>query len=248
MKRSEQAHLSVGSPTMLEFEKDPKVLEKKVTEFLPGIVKESPIKLMVCDLDEVLVRICPKWLVEAFKVGMVDEELVNPLAVDARTKYNISEYMGVSQEEALRVYDTLDFYDDLVPTKLGAALSFASSKEVIKLAIVSHNTPRNLESKRRFCKKFWPRASRFFLPLDQPKSDIINEKGLGGYCTFCDDSVAVMCDVVANTDPIGKEFLMPLYGYNGEDSFPDVLIQAMAESGATLRYYSPSSEGPSPVI
>jgi len=224
--------------TGLKFEEDFDTLKRKMLEQMPALTGESPVHLVVSDLDEVLVRISVKWAARLFSAGRLDRPY-GPEELYGREEYNLAEFLGLGGGEALAAYDCPGFYDDLAPTRLGEILSLLSEKGRIKLAIVSHTTGGNTGSKREFCSRFFPSADRFFLPLSRRKSDVIVSKGLGGYSTFIDDSVAVMCDVAARTGIAGKEFLMPRYGYNVERLLPRPLLTALAESGASLRYYEP---------
>jgi hypothetical protein len=214
---------------------DPETIRARIAAMGRSVTGGTDRRLIVCDLDDVLVPISPKLAALAVIAHGLDTSLADPDRVAARETFQVGEYLGGLSWDDMKEFYRGDFYSDLRPTTLGRGVAAAAARGAIRLAIVSHTTDETRESKLRFCQRFFPGVTVLTPPIGSPKSEAINEAGLGDYSTFADDHPENVHDVAANTFSVGKEFMMPSYGYNRElrDETQEILL---ANRAVLVRY------------
>ena len=196
----------------------------------------SKNRVLVFDMDEVLVNISPQWyrLIREnwnlFEGKVKDLGDLTEAQVLSRDKYYIEEWLRLGDslnpevnELILDLYRKGDFYAGCVPTSIGDSLQILAQQSVVKkIYIVSHTIPETLDSKLKFVKKYFNHDKIEFvsIPLNTTKSEFLNTIE---YTTFVDDSPEVMKDVITNTKSDFKEFLMPELGYNNLNDHPELL-------------------------
>lgn len=141
-------------------------------------------KILVSDVDEIIVNITPKWVQRIYdereyfdNFFNLDDEydpIKHYLKVLYRPDYYINNWLLKPElkermtrqhkiqliKDMISVYDTNDFYDDLEPTSLGVTLSnilnYKAKDLVDKLIIISKSSgDASSESKIRFLKKLF---------------------------------------------------------------------------------------------
>lgn len=195
----------------------------------------------IFDLDEVLVNIGIKWISRFVKEGFLPtstppEEILK-LALQ-HPEYYFWRRIGLDEEKTSIYQDCEDYYDELEPTNLGKNINSLAKTGRIRAVIITHcvNGCVN-ESKKRFCRKYFPDVLVVYTPLHIPKSEVINKLKLNAYSTFTDDSVKVLMDVARNTFSFGKELLVPKMGHNGVEKFSEEDKTFLVENGITLTHY-----------
>ena len=195
-------------------------------------------RLLVSDLDEVLVMACHKVIRLAYSDGNEEAKaLFLPSDFVAREKYHL-----FSDPTTFGKYYGKGHYDTLIPTKLGQGLSdmLAEANPLLDLAIISHHdekNPESRESKEQFVKRWWPQAKLFIVDTGIPKSETILKEGLSNWTTFIDDRIDIVADVVLNTMSIGKEVMLPRFGYNGLDKLSDEVLAEFERRNVSVKYY-----------
>jgi len=224
-------------------------------------------KLIISDLDECLVNITPKWILIGKELGIFSPEITSE-DIFNRKHYYISDFIdwerikGHIKDKSIKnkddlakiIYNQKGFYDDLAPTKLGIALSRFLDNKLIDLVIISHHScEKSRDSKIDFIKKYFPSCQYYIINTNQRKSWIVNGQKLNDYTTFIDDSLINIYDMIVNSNSVGKEFIIPKYGYNdvfyidennkAEDKNPtklDIDMLDMIDSvGCSINYLDP---------
>ena len=209
--------------------------------------------LVICDFDQVIVNIDSKWALLFYKscpeyfekFGLTDDEIfdkfIEPLAISKRTDYCVSQFLGIQKGSKYEkiFFDAYsecpDFYDDLPFTQMGRVLDSLSQSGKIRLYILSHCMDRkDSDSKLKFIQKNLPKAEYTLVTKGTKKSFAINEKNLNHYSIFIDDSLDNIEDVFLHTQSVGKEFIIPVFGYNRNF---DYLLSPMAKNMSTLKQY-----------
>lgn len=215
---------------------------ENIEAFKEAMTRDISIKkIVVSDMDEVIVNITPKWasmIVDHMthsKVSTDEQSVLN------REKYYLTDWLGFADNDfALKLMceqgDT--FYDDLELTPMGRGLAQSLEQGILdELVILSHSPAEmNNTSKIRFVQKHFPadKTRLLLVDLNSSKADAINEHGIA-YTTFIDDRLDIVQDVVANTDSNNKEFMMPELGYN---KVPKELIDRIVAVGSTIGQYA----------
>ena len=200
-------------------------------------------KLIVVDVDDVLVHIATPWVIRAVQrvpqIAMVAPHLAEWLrtapsqvihdTVIARPQPHIQQWMvqehGVP-EELIPKIDLVyradpEFYDELVPTTFCAGLIAALSLpgRVNHIHAVTHNYANSdpcVESKDRWLRNMLGGPERLtihHIEAGQKKSEVIRE-----HCpepdSFADDAMKNVIDVLLNDDVRPHEILIPRMGHN----------------------------------
>lgn len=197
---------------------------------ISGLVEEGK-KLVVSDFDETAVNITFKWVEIGKQLGIFPVE-ITPEMVLNRKEYYITKLISdkhfneklkphikdpnikTKDDLACVIYKQSNFYDDLLLTEFGNALKTLNDNKLIDLVFISHTMKENKESKENFIKKNFPGATYYLVDAKVKKSEVINDNNLNNYSTFADDSLNIIYDVILNTNSVGKEFIIPKFGYN----------------------------------
>ena len=214
---------------------------------------------VLTDMDEVLVNISPKWIMNVYNHPQLDgkfnREKVDSLldyyddfieALLLRDEYYIEKWLEIEDESAKalcrNIYEQDNtFYDDLGATHLANELRFALARGAITLTVISHCVnEQSAASKKKKKKKFFDGLTVEFIcvPLNEKKSDEVIARKLN-YQVFIDDMVKNAEDIMTLTGAPDKNFMVPYLGYNMVDlaSFADriddskgkVLVSAVKE-------------------
>lgn len=216
----------------------------------------SKKKVIVSDLDEVLVDSVPVWVWMVLKKNGV-EDIIPPAVSDFefldllrnRLDYFVTPFIKgmlgkveATEKEIADVYNAHpDFYADLSPTKIGCALSYTDSVSHLnntQLHILSHypeSETENLitESKKRFVERNFPNAVFHQIPMTQSKGEYIRDN-IPDVATFIDDRLDIVKDFLKKVNPVGVEILMPTFGYNEPDD--EILELVHKTSSRYLRF------------
>ena len=190
-----------------------RLMDKSTVEMAVG----DGWRTIVCDVDEVVAPIVPKWVCLAVAAGLAREDEVSPERVIGRPVYDICDWLGVAPERMFPLYGE-DFYDDLPPTTFGNALQLINASGNGHIVFITHTVERTRRSKDAWLARYFPRTRVIHLPAGASKSKAIREN-IPEYSTFVDDRPDVLGHAVLHTTSFGKEFIMPAFGYN-EDVGP----------------------------
>jgi len=169
------------------------------------------------------------------KNDFLRELLTVPININYREQYYIEEWLFENKHPqeikdiAYNVYfNNNTFYDDLPPSKFFMALYNMLRGDILeRIVVVTHALDKTLpvnKSKMRWLAKQFKEAGDivdldfFLLDHHETKSQCINQE-VSNYNAFVDDSLKNIRDVIENTNSYGKEFFIPLYGYNMD--FPE---------------------------
>jgi len=205
-------------------------------DFMRRAMMDQGLPVLACDLDEVLVPIMPKWVGLLADRGLCDPALADPAACVARTSYRVDDYTGASNVDVMDVYGE-DFYDDLEPTTLGAALAALIEVGAVRACIISHTVPRTEASKRAFCARHWPGVEVVAIPGHMPKGPVV-ARHCPDWSTFVDDVPENLLSAAATSLAVGRELLMPSFGYNRE--LPHGLEYIASRGFVSVQRYEPA--------
>lgn len=205
--------------------------------------REPERMYIICDIDEILVLQTPKWckmLYEQYKDDpimnkylVLNELLCNKDLVLGRGEYYLNKWLANPDipldtvpkeinETILDVTDTIDFYDDLKPTKMGYAIqAMCQSPRVAKIYFVTKNDDGPAwESKKKFMDKYFnfgEKGEMIRVPLDKTKSEYINKyiKDKEKINVIFEDHPKNIIDILDNALQDNKEVVVmyPDYGY-----------------------------------
>lgn len=202
-------------------------------------------RIIVTDMDEVLINISFKWYQlirkdwDYFKEYFKDYGELNEPEVLQRNIYILSDWLKKDEIEKLpeevierfmNLYEDTDFYDldfnQLTPMGNGI-IAMAKESYVKKIYIISRTTSnRTAQYKARLFKKVFARADdkieMILVPNNVSKSSIINDNKIN-YTTYIEDNLNEIEDVVLNTNVLLKEIMIPVLGYNNIQTKPDVV-------------------------
>jgi len=171
-------------------------------------------RTIVCDVDEVVVPIVPKWVALASQAGIIEEMRDFEKVINRKT-YEIADWLEIPEdrrEEFQALYGE-DFYAGLPPTRMAQGLKMLSGKGSTRLVFITHTVEINRESKEGWLRRQFPQATIIHVPLGGSKSAAIREN-IPEYSTFVDDRPDLLGHAVMHTTSFGKEFIMPAFGYN----------------------------------
>lgn len=212
------------------------VIAERIRKFKVDDFVANGRKVVVSDLDEVLVNITIPWIVairESGKAPQIPADLSIRDIINRR-EYYISKEYDVDVEIVNSFYSG-DFYRRLKPTTIGAAFAEMLKQGSIDLCIVSHGMEPTNKSKAEWVKRWFPKATLIIADMDQKKSEVINGSKFSDYSMFLDDRPEVMLDVLENTNSLGKELMMPQYGYN--NNFAALVKDRIVNRGVTFSYF-----------
>jgi len=196
-------------------------------------------RVLVCDFDDVLVPFSEKMVHRMFNhkhefKGEIEFNINNntPEAINARDTYDVVEWLAKDKKNmapdlkkrVLALIDEPNFYDRLPPTKFALDLAYQSKNPNYHLIlyIISNCLDSHIEAKRKYIKELFKDTKSTIefipIPLMMKKSEIINNNKID-YNMFIDDKGENIIDVVTNTNSYGREFAMPVKGYNQTDHF-----------------------------
>lgn len=208
----------------------------------------SPI--IVCDVDEVIFNIAPKWvkkmihneklftrirnLKPIIEYNNSEERLIK--CVNERDEYNLLEWLQlpkISHGLAMSLYrDDPNFYKDLEITKFG--LNLKANPTSRRIVFVSHVLGGLADdSKREMLDYYFNGCNYSYYPVYRGfnKSDKIMEV-CPDFDVFVDDNVGNMLDVMQKCGKPGMKFIYPALGYNA--LAPVMLSEVVAEKKLDL--------------
>lgn len=210
----------------------------------------STPKIVVSDMDEVLVNITPKWskmIIEHMEDPIVDPNNLPDFIPDYdqyvlnRSEYYLYNWLGFKDNEfalSLMCEQGDTFYDDLELTPMGKSLVASLEQGILDQLVILSHTPEamNNTSKINFIKRHFPvdKVRLLLVDLKKSKADAINEHQIP-YTTFIDDRLDIVQDVFENTDSGNKEFIMPKLGYN---EVPEEFVNKVTSLGSTIGQYT----------
>lgn len=200
--------------------------------FYGVIMANTKKKLVICDIDNVVVIPDPKWIAEAFKKKVIFNRVSNWAIIHAacggresfekavmdRLVYDLPEWLGlpdIARETFLNAYkDNETFYQGLPLTKFGSELVLRNQGH--KIVFVTHVLGGKSDvSKREWIFNNFKNTDFTYEAIDisEPKSKIISTM-YGDFDVFVDDYPANHLDVMEKCGNEKKEFIFPSYGYN----------------------------------
>ena len=191
-----------------------------------------------------------------------DLEQMTPL-INSRPTYYLNEWLmkkeivnddmfeGYQKEcipTLMEVYARSDFYENLLPTRLGITIARMLKNGMIRKAVVvsklTEYSDKGKASKERFLKKLFAgsmdKVDIYYLRETDKKSDVINSlttEVLNDVSFFADDHVPNIVDVLENTSLTNYQLLIPSYGYNTDIS--SVNDASLRTKHSKLSFYSP---------
>ena len=189
-------------------------------------------KLIVTDVDNVVVIPDAKWIAEAFKKKVIFNRIKNWSIVHAafggkeefikavmgRLIYDIPEWLGlpdIARGTFMKAYtDNETFYRGLPLTKFGNELLLRNNGN--KIVFVSHVLGGASDQSRYDWIHDTFKNTDFVyeaVDINEAKSKIISQM-YGDFDVFIDDAPANLMDVMEQCGNESKEFLFPSYGYN----------------------------------
>lgn len=221
---------------------------------------------IICDVDEIIVNQTPKWCKKIFEYSKTDKEFANeikvckelldPNIVLARDKYYLNEWLkndnleSISQENFKKMMDLCfedkNFYDDLVPTKMGLALNgLCNTDRVEKIYFITKNAKNgNWDSKLRFLERYFfvdGKTEIIRVPLNKSKSEYINKyvKDKDRVNVLLDDEPNNIKDILANS--LSNNTLVVLFpihcGYSLARNTTVEELEEYEKNGKEIRYY-----------
>ena len=185
---------------------------------------------MVCDVDDIIFNITPKWTFQSFRDKHLNRHIKNrePLRtinnplhfinyVLTRETYYLNDWLQIPklhQENFLEIYSADPFfYDDLRLTPFGKSLLLL--KDARHVYFVSHVMEDVVDEskKKRLLELFKINATYLPVPFGQKKSEVINAH-CPDFDIFVDDAMSNHLDVLTNCKSEGKNFVMPLFRHN----------------------------------
>jgi len=211
-------------------------------------------RVIVADMDEVIVNIVPLWVYTAIVNKPMLEEYFDldinysPEMVLQRETYLIQEWLkrkdvGEVPKSIMAIFNSLyckdkNFYAKCPPTPMAMGLRESLNHDVLeKLYIVTHCFEGTEEWKRDWLINFFGTDDRIVfvpVPLSEKKSDAFKELEIE-YDVFIDDSLKNIKDVMENTNSFDKEFMIPKLGYNKRT---EELTNLAKDYFAQVIYYS----------
>jgi hypothetical protein len=225
--------------------------------------------IYIFDMDEVLVDISPSnyrairfnW--RKYHQWFKDYGPLTKAQIISRPEFQIDEWMF--RDEINRMPDAeriplkakikqimfkdffnKDIYAYLEPTifarKTLLNKSFMDHNRVEKVYIVTRYTDKTLEdAKKKFVKKWFnhPKVEFLGVPYTSKKSELFKTLGVN-WNVLIDDELKNIADFAENFDIKGKEFLIPITGYNEMPLGLDLLIK---EKGGTYSYFEKEDLG-----
>ena len=212
-------------------------------------------QIIVCDIDEVVVNITPKWvelaLFDEFLIGRCEFDVLKEgfgksqkerdLLVLNRETANIQEWLKASTVGRLYMetlyFDNPHFYDDLFLTQFGKELvQTTNSKSLIFVSHTKLDSEIN-QSKLNFIERNFPGCKVHLVELGQPKSAVIKER-IGKFDIFIDDGLNNIKDVMRYTDCNGAAFFSPSLGYNRNEDIVLEIKELSKEKNTSFGYYT----------
>lgn len=212
------------------------------------------IKLVVCDVDDVIVNTSIKWVAKALAEDPIFNRVENPNPIYAafandkeafdklvmgRDEYYLNKWLGlpnVAFNYFMEVYlNDGRFYDDLTPTTL--AMNFVAHSDTNKYIFVTHCGGGVCDlSKKNLIDRVFKNTNYTYeaVPMGVPKSEVIALK-YSNFDVFIDDDPRNHIDVMQNCGKEGQEYLFPLYGYNA--NLPFLAEQMIIDKKLTLNAY-----------
>jgi 5'(3')-deoxyribonucleotidase len=218
------------------------------------MIKSSKKVDIAVDMDEVLVNISPKWIMDVYNHpgmdGKFNKEKVEAMLTSfdeyiecflLRDSYYIEKWLEITDPEAIKlcrsIYDdNEDFYDGLPPTYLTRELKVLMATGRTNVTIVSHCVnEKSITSKRKWISYTFPDLEIKFIPvpLGTKKSDAMKANNVI-FDVFIDDMTKNIRDVAENLGSPEKEFLIPSLGYNQEDVLNLGLDETLNDKGVFL--------------
>lgn len=244
----EQAKMIEQSLIRSEKEALSKPLNKEEINTINNFYSNRSKKIIITDVDEILVNIAPKWVKltydhkDEFKGffkfkkdfdvkknnaqilyrpyyrldrWMLDERNLNKLPLSEAQKY---------LDKFLDLYNQPDFYDDLVPTRLGSALASALTvnKLLDKIIVISRvTTDVSADSKTRFLKRlfrgYMHKVEILYVGEKESKADAIKTipaDQLRQVAALYEDENRNVAEMLGETDLNTIQVYMPNFNYN----------------------------------
>jgi hypothetical protein len=187
---------------------------------------------IICDVDEVIFSLSPKWVSMALKDKILFPRIRNFDVIAAhnagkdafiacvlnRTEYDLTKWLGLSdlaKDYFMDIYrECTTFYSDLPLTTFGTNLLV--NKQAKKMIFVSHvvGGPVDDSKKEAIHSRFKNSNYAYYSVMGGfKKSDKIKEV-CPEFDMFVDDCPSNILDVMSECGKPGQKFLMPMYGYN----------------------------------
>jgi hypothetical protein len=196
-------------------------------------------RLVVSDVDEVVVSAFPKWLFNLVENGTIKRDLTFA-DIFNREEYYLDKTFGIEDKEAFYDAYAEGFYDDLKPTFFGSKMFSMHQAGYIELVLITSTVERTKESKRSFLERYFPGVLVYYTDFfsSEKKSDVIKKNSLNHYSLFIDDYHKNIVDVMFNTDSFGKEFLLPKFGHNNlSDKLDNTQKEIISKAQIKVAYY-----------
>lgn len=211
-----------------------------VEEFMSNTNKTH----IVCDVDEILVDISPKWTYLIYQNKEYFGEYMNLdpnfdldkhyLNILYRPTFYLNHWLMKPEHQVdtpemqdvltkmLDLYDNDTFYDNLKATKLGSSIALAAkSKLISKISVISRVTGNNKESKVRFIQNLFRgsmhKVEIYLVSETEKKSDVFSSLG-NDIASLYEDELNNIKDILSNSDNARDlQIFMPSFQYNALD-------------------------------
>jgi len=212
--------------------------------------------ILLTDMDEVLCHMTPEWMrrilhnADKFKDHFDLDRIGDELDIMGRSEYYIDRFLlkqGLTEcpkhikDAFMALYTEPDFYQHCAPTEWATAvLAMTSQSYVDQIYVVTRTMPGTEKGKLDWVSEHLPssKIKLVCVPWEMRKSDAIKELGVNdSYTTFVDDNPREVVDVMDNTLSAGKEFLVPMLGWNAHH--PDIMEAAVRNMVTELYFYNP---------
>lgn len=195
---------------------------------------------IICDCDEVITNISPKWLNGIYerkdffeKYFDLNPEYLENNNVLLRTEFYLNKWLlkdnielteeenETMMKEFFKIHEDKNFYFDCEPTKFAKnLLNFYYTGGINKIYVVTRCLKNNYEEKIEFIKKVFPIGDSLeiiVVPKDSKKSDYINKLVKCDIDVLIDDELNNINDIVENCSCIKNnkvDIFIPYLGYN----------------------------------